>query len=99
MSALIKIPYPSSSDGTLVNAYKITAIEKLNNDSLSIHIGGGTKIALTNTTDSTTNTLKAFNVAWETALSIKSRPSVSVPVTMPSGISVTSLQVELLPPS
>lgn len=97
MSTFIKIPYPSTSVGTLVNTYSIKSILKGSNTTIVIHFDDSTIMTCTATADTTTNTLDAFNDALELSRSQKSNgPSSSTVVTMPSGKSVTGVEITVL---
>lgn len=95
MGTFIKIPFPAVA-GTLVNVYNVKTITRTSATALVIHFDDATILTVTNTSDTTFNTLKAFNDAMALARSPKSAPDQDVDVVLPSGISVSAVAVTLL---
>lgn len=91
MNTFIKIPFPTALDGTLINTETVKCVIKEDNTNTSIHFVDGTKLQTTNTSDATNNTLRAYNLALDTANNVKSTPEGVFDVTLPTGISISAI--------
>ncbi len=96
MVKYINIQYPSATVGTLVDVDSVKTVVRTSATVITIHFNDATTMALTNTSDSTNNTLKAYNDALALAADTRTVPGSVVDVQLPDGISVSGVAVAVL---